>query len=82
LCIEKKTIKKDVNPVVNILISSWEQLNPGGGVGATELDAPTVNDGGGRRKSQEFRDLCQKVDVRKEEGVKEDASFKPARILD
>ena len=53
------------------MISSWEQWNAGGG-GATELEVTTEKEGGGRRKSQEFRDLCYKFDVRKEKGAKED----------
>ena len=64
------------------MISSWEQLNAGRRVGATELEVPTLKDGGGRGKSQEFRDLCQMFDGRKEEGVEEDVSLKQARIPD
>ena len=47
-----------------------------------ELDVATGGDGGGRRKSQEFRDLCQKFYGRNEEGVRKDASMKSGRILD
>ena len=41
---------------------------------------PTVKDGGGRRKSQEFRDLFLKFDGRNEEGVEEDVRHKPVII--
>ena len=46
-----------------------------------ELEIPTGGKGGGRRKSQEFRDLCQKFDGRKKEGFREDARMKSGRGL-
>ena len=74
---EKEAFKKDVS----VLISSWEQLNAGGGGGAMELEVAIGGSGGGRKKSQEFRDLCQKFDGRKEEGVGKDASMRSGKIL-
>jgi hypothetical protein len=67
---------------VRLLISSWEQLNAGGGGGAMELEIPTGRNGRGMRKSQKFRDLCQKFDGKKKEGVRKDAKMKSGRVLD
>ena len=63
---------------VNSLILSWEQMNAGGGGGTMELEVPT---GGreGRRRSQEFRDLCLKFGEKEEDGTKEDVRRKPGR---
>ena len=57
---EKEAFKTDVS----VLISSWEQLNAGGGGDAMELEVPTGGGRGGRRVSQEFRDLCGKLNGR------------------
>ena len=54
---------------VSVLISSWEQLNAGGGGEVMELEVPT----GGGRASQEFRDLCGKFNGMEGEGVEENA---------
>ena len=61
---EKEAFKTDVS----VLISSWEQLNAGGGGDAMELEVPTGGGIGGRRVSREFRDLCGKFNVREGEG--------------
>ena len=43
------------------------------------LELTTEGEGGGRRTSQEFRDLCKKFDGGLEEGVVEDAKQKSGR---
>ena len=62
------------------MISSWEQWNAGGG-GTTELEVPAEKEGGGRRKSQEFRDLCKQFGGIIEDGVKEDDVRQKPRVI-
>ena len=38
--------------------------------------------GGGRRVSQEFSDLCEKFNVKEEEGVAKDAKLRLGKYLD
>jgi hypothetical protein len=70
---KKEAFKTDVS----VLISSWEQLNAGGGGEVMELEVPT----GGGRASQEFRDLCGKFNGREGEGVEEDARVRSGTSL-
>ena len=59
----EETVRKDVNS----LISSWEQLNAGGGMG---LQVPTGREGKEkRRQSQEFRYLCGQFDGKEGGGM-------------
>ena len=65
---------------VNILISSWEQLNAGGGGGGMSLKVPTGMEGKEkRRQSQEFRNLCGQFDGKERGGVETDVSGMPGR---
>ena len=65
---------------VNILISSWEQLNAGGGGGGMSLKIPTGMEGKEkRRQSQEFRNLCGQFDGKERGGVETDVSGMPGR---
>ena len=64
---------------VSTLISSWEQRSTGGEGGeAMELEV-TVG-GGGSRLCQEFKSLCGKFDVRKEDGAEEVARMRLGTI--
>ena len=63
------TVRNDISS----LISSWEQMNAGGGRGEMELQVPT----GGkekRRQSQEFRVLCGKFDGKEGGGIETDVT--------
>ena len=71
----REAVRKDVGK----MISSWEQLNDGGGEEALNLEIPTEYESGARRTSQDFRDLCRKFDGREEEGVVKEAKQKSGR---
>ena len=72
----EETVRKDVNS----LISSWEQLNAGGGGGGMGLQVPTGREGKEkRRQSQEFRYLCGKFDGKEGGGMETDVSRMPGR---
>ena len=68
----EEIVRKDVN----YLISSWEQLNAGGGGDEMELQVPTGGKEKGRQ-SKEFRYFCGKFDEKEGSGIETDVRRKP-----
>ena len=65
---------------INLLISSWEQLNAGGGGGGMSLQVSTGREGKEkRRQSQEFSNLCGQFDGKEGGGMETEVSRMPGR---